>query len=167
MTQHEAQAGVSDPGAADIPSPSDFPRQSNVSRQSDFRHGGARPGAWGASSERGGSIREMGGVLLRQAETFKLTEQQQENLSRLRVQFELEKVDKLASLQKAKIALRSLMRDHQSREPDVLGAIEKLAACEADRRKTRYYHRKAAWDHLNAGQRSDAGKRALRVRTGA
>jgi hypothetical protein len=174
MTQHEAQALASDQGVADISRPSDFSRQSDLSRQADvsrqshFRHGGAGPGVWGTGSERGGSQREMGGVgfLLRQAELFKLSEEQQESLGKLRVQFELEKVDKLATLQKAKIVLRVLMRDHQSREPDVLSAIDKLAACEADLRRMRYYHRKVAWDHLNADQRSEAGKRALRLRSG-
>ena len=109
-----------------------------MAKQSDFRQGGG-PVAPGEGADRGGSLRELGGVgfLLRHADEFNLTESQRQNLNKLRIRFELEKVDKLAALQKAKITLRALMHDPEAAERDVLEAIDKVAACEADLRKMR------------------------------
>lgn len=125
-------------------------------KQSHFRHSGQRGGQSGMGAERGGSLRQMGGVgfLLRNAEEYNLTELQQENLSQLQTQFELEKVDKEAALRKAKISFRALVRDHNAAERDVLDAIDKVAACEADMRKMRYYHLKAGHAQLDADQLS-------------
>ena len=122
----------------------------------------------GAVAERGGSLREMGGVgfLLRHAEEFDLTELQQASLSKLQIPFELEKVDKMAALQKAKITFRALVRDPDAAEQEVLDAIEKVAACEADLRKMRYHHLKAARAQLKKNQRDGVVKRALRARSG-
>lgn len=127
---------------------------SDMARQSDFRHGGQSAGMRATGAGRGGSMREMGGVgfLLRNAQDVNLTEAQQENLSKLQTPFELEKVDKLAALSKAKIIFRALAGDHSAAERDVLNAIDKVAACEADLRKMRYYHLKAARTQLDANQ---------------
>ena len=45
-----------------------------------------------------------------------LSEYQQESLRKLRIPFELEKVDKLAALSKAKIVFRALARDVDAAE---------------------------------------------------
>lgn len=119
--------------------------------QSDFR----RSQSGGPGARRGGSLRQMGGLgmLLRHAEDFNLTEEQQEQLSRMQVDFELEKVDLQAALSKAKIIFRSLVRNHDTPEQDVLDAIDRLSACEANLRKMRYRHLKASHGVLNEDQR--------------
>jgi Spy/CpxP family protein refolding chaperone len=119
--------------------------------QSHFRHSGsARQGA-----TRGGSLRQTGGIghLLRNAEDHNLTEEQEEQLEKLQVEFELEKVDLQATLSKAKILFRALARDHNSDEQEVMKAIDKLARAEANLRKMRYRHLKAARAVLNEEQR--------------
>lgn len=122
-----------------------------VGEQSHFRHSGSnRQGA-----SRGGSLRQVGGVghLLRNAEEHNLTEEQEERLEQLQVEFELEKVDLQAALSKAKIQYRALVRDHSANEQDVMKAIDKLARCEANLRKMRYRHLKAAHAVLNDDQK--------------
>ncbi|MBD0371969.1 MAG: hypothetical protein ICV60_14100 [Pyrinomonadaceae bacterium] len=118
---------------------------------SHFRHSG--PNRQGAS--RGGSLRQAGGVghLLRNAEEHNLTEEQEERLERMKLDFELEKVDLQAALRKAKILFRALARDHESSEQDVMKAIDDVARCEADLRKMRFRHLKAAHGILNDDQR--------------
>lgn len=118
--------------------------------QSHFRHAGAN----GQGAMRGGSLRQKGGVgfLLRNAEEHKLTPQQQAQLTKLKVQHELKKVDLLAELQKAKIILRSLAHDHETAEQDVMDAIDKVCACEAELRKMRYRNLKAAHAILDKKQ---------------
>ncbi|HVG35797.1 MAG TPA: hypothetical protein VM911_22285 [Pyrinomonadaceae bacterium] len=119
---------------------------------SHFRHSG--PNRQGAS--RGGSLRQVGGVghLLRNAEEHNLTEDQEDRLSKMQVEFELEKVDLRAALEKAKIRFRALVRDHDSSEQDVMAAIDTLAAAEADMRKMRYRHLKSSHGVLNDEQRT-------------
>src|SRR3982751_4077006 len=99
-----------------------------------------------AGSMRGGSLRQMGGVgmLLRHADEFGLTEEQEERLNEIRTEHELEKIDLLAALQKAKVMFRSLVRSHNAAEKDVMDAIDKLAEREAELRKMRYRHMKTA-----------------------
>jgi hypothetical protein len=96
----------------------------------------------------------MGGVgmLLRNAEDHNLTTEQEERLHKMQTNFELEKVDLLAALRKAKIVLRALARDQDCAEQDVMSAIDKVAACEADLRKMRYRHLKAAHSVLDEDQ---------------
>jgi hypothetical protein len=125
--------------------------QTGGDEPSHFRHSG--PNRQGTS--RGGSLRQMGGVghLLRNAEDHNLTEEQEEQLEKMRVTFELEKVDLQAALRKAKILFRALARDHSATEQDVMKAIDDLARCEADLRKMRYRHMKQSHGVLNEDQR--------------
>lgn len=118
---------------------------------SHFRNSG--PNRQGAS--RGGSLRQSGGVghLLRNAEEHNLTEEQEERLEKMQLDFELEKVDLQAALRKAKIVFRALARDHNSSEQDVMKAIDKVARSEANLRKMRYRHLKAAHAVLNDEQK--------------
>lgn len=125
--------------------------QTGSEEPSHFRHSG--PGRQGAS--RGGSLRQIGGVghLLRNSEDHNLTEEQEERLEKMRVDFELEKVDLQAALSKAKIVFRALARDHNAAEQDVMKAIDRIARCEANLRKMRYRHLKAAHGVLDDEQR--------------
>jgi Spy/CpxP family protein refolding chaperone len=125
--------------------------QSGDEEQSHFRQrGSSRQGA-----ERGGSLRQGGGVghLLRNAEDHNLTEEQEEQLEKLQVEYELEKVDLQAALSKAKILFRALARDHNADEQEVMKAIDKVARAEANLRKMRYRHLKGAHGVLNDDQR--------------
>lgn len=125
--------------------------QGGSEEPSHFRHSG--PNRQGAS--RGGSLRQAGGVghLLRNAEEHNLTEEQEEQLEKMKLDFELEKVDLQAALRKAKIVFRALARDHNSSEQDVMKSIDKVARCEANLRKMRYRHLKAAHAILSDEQR--------------
>jgi hypothetical protein len=125
-----------------------------IALQSDFRHDGLSLGGGPNSGERGGSLGETGGVgfLLGNAEAYGLTDDQQERLRKLRIPFELEKVDKLAALSKAKILLRALASDVDAAEQQVMEAIDQVAACEADLRKMRYHHLRTARAHLDTEQ---------------
>jgi hypothetical protein len=120
--------------------------------ESDFRERGSglQEGAL-----RGGSLRQICGVgmLLRNAEEYNLSEEQEEQLQKMQTDFELEKVDLLAALRKAKIVFRALIREPDSAETDVMHAIDRVAASEADLRKMRYRHLKAAQSLLNDEQR--------------
>lgn len=109
-----------------------------------------------AGSMRGGSLRQMGGVgmLLRHADEFDLTEEQEERLNEIRTEHELEKIDLLAALQKAKVMFRSLVRKHDAAEKDVMDAIDKVAEREAELRKMRYRHMKTAHSVLSDDQRN-------------
>ena len=118
--------------------------------QSHFRQSGqGRTGA-----QRGGSLRQKGGIgmVLRRAEEFNLTDEQEDKLNKMRVEFELEKVDLRAALARAQILFRALIRDPDSSEQDVIAAIEKLADAEADLRKMRYYHMKKTHATLDEKQ---------------
>jgi hypothetical protein len=92
------------------------------------------------------------GHLLRNAEEHNLTEEQEEQLEKMRLTFELEKVDLQAALSKAKIVFRALARDHNASEQDVMKAIDDVARCEADLRKMRYRHLKTAHGVLSDDQ---------------
>jgi hypothetical protein len=109
-----------------------------------------------AGSMRGGSLRQMGGVgmLLRHSDEFGLTEEQEERLNELRTAHQIEKIDLLAALQKAKVMFRSLVRKHDAPEKDVMDAIDKIAGAEAELRKMRFKHMKAAHGVLNDAQRT-------------
>jgi Spy/CpxP family protein refolding chaperone len=125
--------------------------QTGGDEPSHFRHSG--PNRQGAS--RGGSLRQAGGVghLLRNSEDHNLTEEQEEQLEKMQTQFELEKVDLQAALRKAKILFRALARDHNASEEEVMKAIDKVARSEANLRKMRYRHLKAAHAVLNDEQK--------------
>lgn len=131
--------------------------QTESDEPSHFRHSG--PNRQGAS--RGGSLRQMGGVghLLRNAEDHNLTEEQEERLEKMRITFELEKVDLQAALRKAKIVFRGLARDHGASEQDVMKAIDEVAKCEADLRKMRYRHLKQS--HAVLSEEQQKGLKAV------
>jgi len=108
-------------------------------------------------SGRRGSAKQVGGVgmLLHHVDDFGLTDDQIHQLNKLMVDFELEKVDLQAALQKAKIIWRSLVRDVDANEADVMNAIDNLSQAEANLRKMRYNHLKAARGVLEPGQRNN------------
>lgn len=108
-------------------------------------------------SGRRGSAKQVGGVgmLLHHVDDFGLNDNQIEKLNKMMLEFELEKVDLQAALQKAKITWRALVRDVDAAEQDVMKAIDNVAQCEANLRKMRYSHLKAARGVLQPKQRDN------------
>jgi Spy/CpxP family protein refolding chaperone len=108
-------------------------------------------------SGRRGSAKQVGGVgmLLHHVDDFGLNDSQVEQLNNLLVDNELEKVDLQAALQKAKIIWRALVRNVDADEADVMAAIDSLSAAEANLRKMRYNHLKAARGVLGPDQRNN------------
>ena len=108
-------------------------------------------------SGRRGSAKQVGGVgmLLHHVDDFGLNDSQVDQLNKLQVDFELEKVDLQAALQKAKIRWRALVRNVDANESDVMTAIDNVSKAEADLRKMRYNHLKSARNVLDPGQRNN------------
>jgi len=108
-------------------------------------------------SGRRGSAKQVGGVgmLLHHVDDFGLNDGQIEQLNQLMLDFELEKIDKQAALQKAKIRRRALIRNVDANEADVMTAIDNVSRAEGDLRKMRYSHLKAARSVLEPGQRNN------------
>jgi Spy/CpxP family protein refolding chaperone len=94
-------------------------------------------------------------MLLHHVDDFGLSNNQIEQLNKLMLQFELEKVDRQAALQKAKINWRALVRDVDANEADVMTAIDNVSRAEGDLRKMRYNHLKAARSVLEPEQRNN------------
>ncbi|MEW5995441.1 MAG: hypothetical protein AB1744_13745 [Candidatus Zixiibacteriota bacterium] len=82
------------------------------------------------------------GMLLRLADEINLTENQQQQLRQMQVQFATEKVDKQAELEKTRIKLRALMADEKALESDIMMAIDRTAQLKADLQKMRYRRHK-------------------------
>lgn len=108
-------------------------------------------------SGRRGSAKQAGGVgmLLHHVDDFGLNDNQIEQLNNMLLEFELEKVDLQAALQKAKINWRALVRNIDAAESDVMKAIDNVARAEADLRKMRYRHLKASRGVLQPEQRNN------------
>jgi len=117
--------------------------------------GGSGRGTGGRGCARGGHLRQTGGVgmLQRHASSFGLDDHQVDQLEALKTDHELEKVDLRAAARKARIRLRALMRDHDSKEADVLAAIDAVCGCDGELRRMRFRHLQAARAVLSAEQR--------------
>jgi hypothetical protein len=108
-------------------------------------------------SGRRGSAKQVGGVgmLLHHVDDFGLNDSQVEQLTKMMLDFELEKIDLQAALQKAKAIWRALVRDVDANETDVMAAIDNVSTAEANLRKMRYNHLKAARGTLEPEQRDN------------
>lgn len=108
-------------------------------------------------SGRRGSAKQVGGVgmLLHHVDDFGLNDNQVQQLSRMQLDFELEKIDLQAALQKAKVVWRSLVRNVDANEADVMTAIDNVSRAEANLRKMRYNHLKGARGILKPAQRNN------------
>ena len=108
-------------------------------------------------SGRRGSAKQVGGIgmLLHHVDDFGLNDSQVEQLSSMQLDFELEKIDLQAALQKAKVRWRALVRNVDADEADVMSAIDTVSQAEANLRKMRYSHLKAARGVLEPAQRNN------------
>ena len=123
---------------------------STVSAQPGWqaRRGSDQPGrhhADGPGFGRGMGMRDGlpgPGMLLQVADEISLTEAQKEKLEQMMVDFNLEKVDLQAELEKAQIKLRALMRDEKARETEVTAGIGEVTRLKGELHKMRYRHHK-------------------------
>lgn len=118
-----AGPGMSRAGGCDFDGPHQFGR-----RGGPGMHGG--PGQHGPGP----------GMLLNLSDELELTDDQVDRLESLQTQFGKEMVDKRAAVQKARIELRSLMRD-KAATSQVDAAIDKVTQLRAENMKARYRHR--------------------------
>lgn len=112
---------------------------------------------WGpnrSGASRGGSMRHHGGIgmIQRHADALGLTDDQHGKLEQMKVEFELEKVDKRAALRKAKIRMKAAFQNPKAGEAAVLAAIQEVGRCEGDLRIMRYRHLQAGRGMLNDQQ---------------
>ncbi len=91
--------------------------------------------------------------LIRNAESIGLSEQQVEQLRSLQVDHRVEAIDRRAELAKAKVQLRSLMRDDESVRDDVMSAIDRVTELHGNLAKMGYDHRISVREVLTDEQR--------------
>lgn len=78
-------------------------------------------------------------VILAHGDKINLTDDQRETLENMKTDFQMQRVDQKAELEKAKIKLKALMRD-EAGESDVNAAIDNVSKLKANMQKTRYAH---------------------------
>lgn len=122
----------------------------------DFGRGADGHGQWAMQCGPGGGHGHHPGggiqMLLRMSSEVGLSEDQQTKLEEMAIQFELEMVDHRATVQRARIHVRALMRDDDAKEADVMKAIDEATAAQAKVKKVRYQHRQAAKSILTEEQ---------------
>jgi Spy/CpxP family protein refolding chaperone len=105
---------------------------------------------------RGMGMRMGGGtpgvqMLLAHADDLNLTQDQKQKLQSMVVEFQTQRVDKQAVLEKAQINLRSLMMNDASAN-EVNAAIDKVYGARADMQKMQYAHRQQVKSVLTEDQ---------------
>jgi Spy/CpxP family protein refolding chaperone len=107
-------------------------------------HGNPHGGDCGSMGERRGMKRRGGGIrhLLMMADKIGLTDEQRDQLKSMQTEFQLDRIDRKAELQKATLKLRNLKRDPDASEGDVMGAIDEVSRLKAEMQKAGYKHHK-------------------------
>ena len=108
--------------------------------------------------------------VLQHADDLKLTDQQVEKLEGMVSQFQVERIDQEATLEKAHVELQDLMR-RDAPENEIMAAIDKVSKSRADMQKMHYRHFQAAKAVLTPEQidqlkalRRDKGERRFEMR---
>ena len=78
-------------------------------------------------------------MVLAHGDEIGLTEQQRDQLEKMSVEFQTQRVDQKAELEKAQIKLKALMRD-EADEGQVMAGIDNVSKLKADMQKVRYKH---------------------------
>ncbi|NOY89149.1 MAG: periplasmic heavy metal sensor [FCB group bacterium] len=91
-------------------------------------------------------------MILAMGDKLNLTDAQQQKLQEMMVNFQLERVDQKAQLEKAQIKLRALMRNNNAAENDVMAAIDNVAKLKAEMKKMAYRHMQEAKKILTQDQ---------------
>jgi len=82
------------------------------------------------------------GMLLKMGDEINLTDKQRENLEKMQVEFQMQRIDHKAEVEKAELRLRTLMHDEDAAEGEVLRGIDEVTRLKAEMQKKRYMHRK-------------------------
>jgi Spy/CpxP family protein refolding chaperone len=82
--------------------------------------------------------------LLHLAEEIELTEKQRTELKGMLIEFQVEKIDLEGEVKKAHVQLKALMIEDDAGDNAVLRAIDEVSRMEAELKKMRYLHHKAA-----------------------
>ncbi len=82
------------------------------------------------------------GMLLAMKDELAMTPEQIDKIKKLSSDFALERVDRRADLEKARIKLRNLMNEGKPSETSVNAAIDEIARLKADLQKMQYAHHK-------------------------
>ena len=105
-------------------------------------HPGPHGGNFGQVGDRPGHGQRGGiGHLLMLGDKIDLTDQQRDRLKEMQVEFQMNRIDRKAELEKAQVQLRVLMHEDDAAEGDVFRAIDEMSRLKADMQKTRYKHR--------------------------
>lgn len=91
-------------------------------------------------------------MILKAGDEIGLTDKQRNELEMMMVDFAMEKVDRKADVKKAKIRLAAIMRNENTPESEVLGAIDEVAGLKAELKKMKYLHRRAVKSVLKEEQ---------------
>jgi Spy/CpxP family protein refolding chaperone len=75
------------------------------------------------------------------ADEIELTDDQEKQLEALQLKFQMERIDRQAELKKARVELRSLMRDDDAAESAVLRQIDVVGDLRTDMQKMQFSHR--------------------------
>jgi len=127
-------------------------------RGGDCGHPCGGPGMKGHGMGMQGDGHGMGpGMLLNMADEIGLSDQQQKDLSAMSEKFGLEKIEKKATLDKAKLKLRTL-RMNDGSESEVLKAMDEVGKMRTEMQKMRYQHRQAVKDLLTEEQVDKLGE---------
>lgn len=80
------------------------------------------------------------GMILAVGDKINLTDPQRDQLEKMMTEFQTQRVDLEANIEKAEIKLRALMRDDEAAERDVLAAIDDVSRLRGEMQKTHYRH---------------------------
>ncbi|MDD5426537.1 MAG: Spy/CpxP family protein refolding chaperone [candidate division Zixibacteria bacterium] len=97
---------------------------------------------FGRMGMKGGADIPGVGMLLAMKDELAMTPEQIDKIKKLSSDFALERVDRRADLEKARIKLRNLMNEGKSSEASVNAAIDEIARLKADMQKMQYAHHK-------------------------
>ncbi|MCB2230642.1 hypothetical protein KQH82_07995 [bacterium] len=92
-------------------------------------------------------------MLLRNADEIGLTADQKTTIEKMVTDFQMERIDKEAALEKAQVQLRTQMMKDDALEADVLAGIDKVTKLKGDLNKMRYSHHMAVRNVLTEEQR--------------
>ena len=81
-------------------------------------------------------------LILRHADEINLTDEQETELEKLQFDFQMQRIDQKAQIEKAEIQLRRLVHDEEAAEREVMKQIDEVAGLRAGMHKMRYSHRR-------------------------
>lgn len=92
------------------------------------------------------------GMLLQLKDELGLTDEQQTKLTGMITEFQQERIDQRATVQKAKVRLRAMKLDGDVAESSVFAAIDDVSRAQAELKKMHYRHRQAVHEVLTEEQ---------------